>query len=107
MSFRSLLNKRCDIEQVSNSQDDYGTPVETWTKRHDQLACRVVPLTGTEQAIFDRDSVRSTHKIFTQYKSGIITADRVLFDSDYYQIHLVRNPGNINHHLELECELIA
>ena len=106
MSFMSLLNKRCDIQQTSNTDDAYGTFTKTWTNRHDQLACRVVPLTGTEQAIFDRESVRVTHKIFVPYKSDIVEADRVVFDSENYMIHYVRNPGHMNHHLELECELI-
>ncbi len=109
MSFRSLLNKRCDVEQVTDTIDAYGTSTRAWAIRHRSLACRVIPLNradSVEQSIRDKESVKRLVKIMTEYKSGITETDRILFSSSYYHIKLVRNPGNMHHHLEIECELI-
>lgn len=106
MSFNSLLTKTCDVRTVTETNDDYGTTTESTTTILDNIPCAIRPLSGRETLEWEKETVRSTHKIYTKYYSVITEAKRVVCDSNTYDIHFVANPAGKNHHLELVVELI-
>lgn len=106
MSYRSMLRDRCDIQTPTATADDYGTQTVAWANLYSRIPCRVCPLSGQEAYVYERRGLKASHKIFIEYKAGVAEKERVLFNSQYYNILRVINPSSMNHHLELIAEVV-
>lgn len=88
-------------------QNDGGgvfTPVFT---DYSNVKGRLRPLTGNEILANDRIGLKTTHRFYCDVINVIVT-DRI-FDSvssSSYDIKFIKNPMQMNHHLEIDCELI-
>jgi len=107
MSFESLLNRRCNIEVATRTQDaDSGQMLDTWGVLLPGVACRLNIKSGGKivgpEAIYEKVS----HILFMRRPFGIdlnTKSHRIDIDGEKYSILLVNDvygQRNISH-LEL------
>ena len=104
MSVRSLSLHTVNIQSQTQTADAGGSFVTAWTARYTSMPCRIVPMSGEQQAIYNKDNTAATHIMFVPTPatySGIVENDRVLYGSRVFHIELVRNIDEMNHHLEV------
>ena len=104
MSFRGLLNNRCDIQRVTEVIDNLGARRQTWATLYAAVPCRIQPISGREAAEFSRVDVRISHKMFCEANYTFTEKDRVKFGSRYFDIETVRDVDEMGHHLEVLLE---
>lgn len=97
-----MLKSKCNIEQVTKTDDDAGSWTESWTPLYHNLSCRIEALSGNEATVTGKEGVIVTHRVFLEYKSTITEEHRVKIGTRYFDIKHVDNPGEIDHHLELK-----
>jgi len=108
MSFTSLLIDTCDVERFTeSSRDDFNQPVGTWSKLHDDQACRLMSTHGIEIKK-DTEVVISDWKLFIA-DVDVTEQDRILLDGSYYNILLVKpmQDSSGGHHKELMLQLVT
>lgn len=104
MAFRDLMNSTVTIKKVTQTSDVYGTQTDSTATRHANMPCRIQPISGKEAALYDRQGVVVTHKMFCEGKyTGIQEHDTISDSSRVYDIELVRDIDKMGHHSE--CEL--
>jgi hypothetical protein len=102
MSYSDLLIHVCDISRhTSNSIDDYGNPVLTWSTIYTTEPCRLVP-TGGREITVDKQVVVSDWLLHLKPTVTVTERDRVVIDLATYEIVLVqiRNATTAAHHVE-------
>ena len=108
MSFDSLLNKTCKIQELTNTQDSTtGQMVKSWTDKYINVKCRRDQASGGE---FESDNSilkRATHIFFMRNNYTIAEGkNRIVFDGKNYNVLLVGDAGGHGHHFEIETELV-
>jgi SPP1 family predicted phage head-tail adaptor len=99
------LRHRITIEQVTETQDANGTPIETWSC-YATVQASIEPISGREY--FDSQMVQAdiTHRIYCRYLAGVIPKMRVKFQSRTMDIRSVINTKERNAELQLMCSEI-
>ena len=79
------LNKRVNIQSVTETRDDSGGVVETWTTEI-TVWVSIESMTGKE--LFAAQELQSeiTHKINMRYLTGMTTKKRILYGSRIFNI---------------------
>ena len=104
MSVRSLSIHRVDIQKQTQTTLANGSFTTAWTNRYTNMPCRIQPMSGEQQAIYNKDNTVATHIKFVPTPatfSGIVETDRVIFGSRTFAIELVRNIDEMNNHYEI------
>lgn len=94
------------IKRQSLQDDGGGVSVPVFTDVMD-VSGRLRPLTGNEILANERIGLRTTHRFYCDVIS-VIPTDRI-YDSNSsssYDIKFIKNPMSMNHHLEIDCELV-
>jgi SPP1 family predicted phage head-tail adaptor len=100
-----LLSKRVTIQQFSESQNDYGEPVKSWTTYVTRWA-KITDVSGREE-FSNFQTVSSVLTLFrVRYKSGITTKMRISHNSNYYNILSVKEIGR-QEGIDLLAEAVA
>lgn len=99
------LDQQIAIQRFTNTVDDYGTPVETWTTLA-TVRAQIIQQ-STEEFIRNFGASDETVTVFrVRWIDEITTADRVLFDGDSHNIKETKQIGR-RAGLELRCQRIA
>lgn len=83
-----------------------GIATETFSDLSD-ISGRMRPLTGNEVLANERLGKKTSHRFYCDV-TDVEERDRI-YDSNNnltYDIKFVKNPMEMNHHLEIDCELI-
>lgn len=102
MSYEDLLTDVCDISRYTEgAADDYGNLVKTWATVYTAEPCRLVPSGGREITV-DKQVVVSNWLIHLEATVVITERDRIVIDSQTYEVILVqnRNGATVKHHVE-------
>jgi SPP1 family predicted phage head-tail adaptor len=95
------------IECVENSSDGLGGYTETWSKLIDISGTLTSPK-GNEYRweVFraGKEVVRATHIFYCEKPTNVTITElcRLVYNSRYFDIVFVREPGFCGHHIELE-----
>ncbi len=112
MSFNSLLNLTCDIQEYSETQDSAGQMIKSWSDVATNIPCRIDAMGGglieEPEVIYEA----ATHLLFCNDISGVslsVHNHRVVVGSDTYKIIRVEKVyGYSNlHHLEVYLEIVT
>lgn len=82
MSFKSLLNQKCDIERKSTSRDGRGNTVSVWSASSNNVPCRINMQTITTPEYGQTGSGLSAENSFIGFfekDANILVGDRVLW----------------------------
>ncbi len=91
------------VEQYTETDTGFGGPTYTWTEKL-TLDARLRPLSGEERLSADKQTLHTTHKLYCDVLD-ITEQDRYVDpDGNIYHIVFVKNPMNMDRHLEIDLE---
>ena len=99
------MDRKVTLQTFTSTQNDYGEPVETWTKLAEVWAERV-PLSGREAFIADQIAALSLVKYRIRHRTDVTPKARILDAGSYYDIRAVNIIGR-NEGLELIAESVT
>lgn len=98
-------DRRIAVQSVTYTANEYGEPAETWTTDFYTLARVEYPQAGQGEGFEDAINISSTRIDFTiRWRSGITTKNRIVYNSNNYDIIAVGEIGRRNY-LKLTAEL--
>ena len=97
------MRHRCTVQQVTETQDDSGQPVVTWSNYVVDEPCQFIPTGGTE-SMRGRQLEAGTKAIFrVRYRSGYQPEMRIIYGSTNYGITYVNPVDGLRRYVELVC----
>lgn len=102
-----LLNKTMDVKTPSMGQDAVGGITKAWTTKASTVRCRIRQLDERERAGLGREMVASTHRVYCDADTAVVTKDEVVIDTVRYQVLGVDDPHLMGRHKELNVILRA
>jgi len=106
MSFVSLLNTTITIQRGTKVSDGQGGYSINWEDLYVDIPARLVPASGREDEYRGAEKTPTTHTIYISGNYQLTEGDRVVKGDRVFDILFVRNPSEMNHHLELEAKEI-
>jgi len=108
MSLKTIIRKantRCDIKSVTGSKGAGGKLTKTWAMRYHNVPCRFnAKMTEAEMLYYEKAAVFPDFIMYIQYRSGILTTDKVLFDSRTFDIKKIDNWDETNKYLKIALQ---
>ena len=110
MSFDSLLDRTCTIQENAVAQDTAMQKIKTWSNVATSVKCRLDPIGGGLITVPEVVYASATHTLFMRVQSGFtltIKQHRIIIGSDTYTILLVSELHEYSgtDHLEVLLEL--
>jgi SPP1 family predicted phage head-tail adaptor len=97
----SAFRQRCNIEQVTETQDGYGQPIVTWSDFLVNEPCQFIPQSGTEN-MRGRELEASIAAVFrVRKRPGYNVKMRVKFNNEFYGIKYINPVEGLDRYLEL------
>lgn len=98
------LRKKLTIQSVTETQNAYGEPVQTWATHAANRWTEVVQRAGDES--FDGKRFLDTRRVVfrIRYTAGVRPKMRVLYNGEDYDIQEVFDVGERRRFLELTCD---
>ena len=104
-ALESHFSDRCTIQCLTETADADGQVVKTWTDRHTDVPCNVMPLKGKEIRGPNQTYVVANTSIALQgHYADIVESDQVIVGSTTYDILLVESP--LSTMTRLSCEVV-
>ena len=97
------LRHQVTIQERSTTQDEWGTPEDTWTDVVTVWAS-IQGLRGDESARAQQIGSQATSKIVIRYYAGITTSNRIKFGDRYFDIEHIDNVLEKNETLVMMCK---
>ena|SRR3990167_11247462 len=97
------LDRRIFIQTATVTRDAFGQAINTWSTTYTVWA-DVFPMPFNETFEGDRKTEQKLFKVRIRYISGIIPSQRVIYNSQYYDIVSI-NEGNRQEYLDLIVQL--
>lgn len=80
------LRHRIDIQQKNETQDDFGSPVETWTDLYSSVPANVRPVSSADKFAAQQINPQISHEVKIRYIAGLTTEMRIMFGSRVFEI---------------------
>ena len=100
-----LLTKRITIQEFSESQNDYGEPVKSWSTFATKWA-KVTDVSGKEEFRNFQTTASTLTQFRIRHKTGITTKMRISYNSEFYNILSIAEIGR-KEGLNLLAEAVA
>ena len=109
MSYAGLLNTTCTIEKATSSVDSTSREkTKAWASYVTNVDCRLDQASGGEVRTANDIYTRATHLLFLAYRTDLDNKDyRIVVGSNAYSILNVRKAGGMEHHTELDLEIVS
>jgi head-tail adaptor len=94
------------IMRPINTVDSGGSPIETFSDLI-SISGRMRPLNGSEILTNEKIGIKTSHRFYCGV-IDVVEADRIYdgLNLKTYEIKFIKNPLEMNDHLEIDCELI-
>jgi SPP1 family predicted phage head-tail adaptor len=95
------MRQRCTIQQPTETVDDAGQPVVSWSDFLVNEPCQFIPVSGNE-TMRGRQLEVGTKAIFrVRYRAGYRPDMRISYGGEYYGITYVNQVDGLRRYLEL------
>jgi len=91
VSLRSLFNTNVQVEYPTVVRGTEGGQDTTWTVRYASLACRIQPLSAREAAMYGRETVAITHRMYCFPTATINGKDKITYGGRTFLVKGVRD----------------
>lgn len=105
MSFRSLLDKTCTIQEKSIAYSDTGSPTKTWANKATEVKCAIQTISGEDASQARSEKLQVTHFIFFEFDADIVNGNKIISSNIEYIVKRVDNAAGRGHHKEILAEL--
>ena len=100
------LRHKVELKHLSQTQNTYGEPVDTWTKYADVWAS-IEPLSGRELLLAQQVNAELTLRVIIRYHSAMVVTDRIIKDSRTLEVVNIINKNERNEQMELLCKEVV
>jgi SPP1 family predicted phage head-tail adaptor len=100
------LRHRGTLKSLSQSQNEYGEPSDTWTTVT-TVWMAIEPLQGKELIMAQQTNALATIRVTLRYNSTVDPSDRVVVGSRTLEIVEVINPRELGEYLVLMCKEVV
>lgn len=107
MSFDSLLNRTCTIQEKENTFSATGSPTKTWSDKETNAKCAIQTISGEDGSQEQYEKLNVTHFAFFKTAADIVAGNRIISDSVNYTVKRVDDAAGRDHHKEVLLELKA
>lgn len=91
------LDRKITLQSRTVTLNDYNEPIESWATLAEVWANVDYPKTGSGESFYGALEIATTNTLFTiRYLSTVTAIERVLFDSDVYDIERIAEIGRRN-----------
>lgn len=87
------LDRVLDIEAVTITQDEYGSPVEAWAPFVTGLRAQIVQASTEEYFRASGEGATSTIVFRTRFVAGVTNTHRIIYDGRQFDIDEVKEIG--------------
>ena len=94
---------RAEVQEVTETQDDFGDPVKTWATVS-TVPAAIEPMQGSESFRSDQEIAKRPVRVLIRYRSDVTVEHRIKFGSRFFEIQSVTDPDFRGRVLELMCE---
>lgn len=101
------LNKRIDIESMSQTADGAGSFTTTWTPVARYVPAAIWPVSAKEIIQAGSAGMEITHRIRIRYRPGIRGSHRISYAGRYFNVTSVIDPDTAHRWLDLLCKEAA
>lgn len=101
------LRKAITIQQHTNTSDEYGAQVLTWSSFGTDRWAQIEPLNGREYFAGQQFQSKVDTRFTIRYVSGITPKMRVFYNSMAYDIEAIINIDERNKTLQLMCSKVT
>lgn len=107
MSFETLLNKQCTLEERTVSvNSSTGEKESSWTVLATNIPSRIHTRSANEMLSDKSEYSKSTHILYMKYRQIDPVENRIVINSTVYNITGVNDMGSKEKYLALYLELI-
>lgn len=104
MAFRpGELDQLITIEEEVNTPDGFGGNTIAWQSKGDVFA-HVRPLSGGELTEYQRVNAEARYLFVVRYPVDILDSDRIVWDSEAYNIRVRKKPKGRDLYMQIEAE---
>jgi len=108
MSFESLLIHTCTIQALTETFNATSKqPVHTWADSVLSVKCRLDQARGMEYRTPAAIYSKATHILYLKNRTLNAKTNRIVIDSNTYNILSVEQASGMDHHLEVVLERIV
>ena len=93
------------VQQRTSTKLNTGGLSKDYSTRISSLKCRISSRNSTEGFEFGKKTGRTTLRLYCEASAtnrAIVPSDRITYSSRTFEIMPPRNPGERNHHLEID-----
>ena len=94
-----LYNNTLTLQVLTETSDSQGGSTTTWADST-VFKARISSLSAQEKMAQDKTTTVASHKIYCNNMT-VTTADRIKWDTVYFEITGIVNPSEAYHHLEI------
>lgn len=105
MSYTSLLNLTCDIQEKTVTYSTTGSPSTAWADKVTNEKCGIQPASGGLVSAEYAERLNITHVGFFLIGADIAAGDKVIVGSTEYIAKKVFDAAGRGHHKEVGLEL--
>lgn len=105
MSFRSLLDRTCTIQEKTVGYSDTGSPTKTWANKETNVKCSIQTLSGEEASQARSEKLNVTHFMFFEFSADVIAKNKIIENGVDYIVKRVDDGAGRGHHKEILAEL--
>lgn len=105
MSFKSLLDKTCTIQEKAVAYSDTGSPTKTWADKATSVSCAIQTISGEDASQVRSEKLQVTHFMFFEFSTDVVAGNKIISDSIEYIVKRVDDGGGRGHHKEISAEL--
>jgi hypothetical protein len=105
MAISDFYDSTVVVQQKTVTRTGMGGSSETFSSRISSLPCRIDTKRVREQDDFGKVTVRTVYRLYCEASTtnlAMIESDRVIFGSLTFEITGIANPGQQDHHLEVD-----
>jgi SPP1 family predicted phage head-tail adaptor len=100
------LRHYVDLHTVSEVQDGYGEPVQTWAK-DSSIHAAIEPLQGRELEHAQQVVAETTHRITVRYNSNVTVKTRFVWSSRTFEVVGIVDPNELHEQMICMCKEIS
>ena len=102
----NMLDKTCDIKQVSTASTSMGGSKKTYTTRISSATCSLMAKTLSEVDLNGKMTLVNKYRFYLEYNStnsAIEHSDQLVFSGDTYDIQAINDVAGKNRLLQIDA----
>lgn len=105
MSFDSLLDKTCTIQEKTVAYSDTGSPTKTWVNKATNVKCAIQTISGEDASQARSEKLNVTHLTFFEFSTDVVKGNRIIESGVNYIVTRGDDAAGRGHHKEVMVEL--